>query len=377
VGILVVAAVIAAQALWILRLYRHSSEREELFRIIAENAADMIALVNVKGRRLYNSPAYQKVLGYSAAELGATSVFEQIHPDDRERVLAASRQAKETGIGKSLEYRLRHKDGHWLTLESSASTIRNSRGEVEKLVIVNRDITQRKQAEETLAHHALHDALTGLANRRLFLDRLERCFLQAQRDPKFQYALLFVDLDAFKVLNDTRGTSVGDQMLAETGRRLENCLREADTVSRPLDEFPGSDVVLSRMGGDEFTVLLEGISDSSDAMRVAQRIEAALTLPLTLPGGPVSSSVSIGIAVHTQTQERPEDILRDAETALRRAKALGGARSELFDPMLHTRAVNRLKLEEDLREAIRLNQFRVFYQPVVEITNPTMSGSRL
>src|SRR6476646_5794676 len=164
--------VIIAQQLWIVIAYRRSAQREELFRIITENAADMIALVDTKGRRLYNSPSSERVLGYSARELAQTSGFEQIHPDDRFKVLEASREARATGVGKSLQYRLRHKDGTWRILESTASTIKNDRGEVEKLVIVNRDVTQRVDAEQKLAHNALHDALTDLPNRRLFLDRL-------------------------------------------------------------------------------------------------------------------------------------------------------------------------------------------------------------
>src|SRR5437660_4261092 len=196
--LLLAVIVIAAQYLWIYLAHRRSKKREELFRIITENAADMIALVDTKSHRLYNSPSYQRILGYSPAELAATPIFEQIHPDDRFKVLEAAREARATGIGKSLQYRLRHKNGEWRILESTASAIRNARGEVEKLVIVNRDVTQRVAAEEQLAHHALHDALTGLANRRLFVDRLQRCFAQTQREPAFGYAVLLSDVDALK-----------------------------------------------------------------------------------------------------------------------------------------------------------------------------------
>src|SRR5579862_8726753 len=167
------------QQLRIYQIHRESKKKEELLQIVTENAADMIALVDVNGRRLYNSPAYERILGYTPSELGETSAFEQIHPDDRLRVLEAARAARESGVGQRLEYRIKHKDGSWRVLESVANTIRNARGEVEKLVIVNRDITERKRAEQQLEHNLFHDPLTGLPNRRLFLDRLESAFVAA------------------------------------------------------------------------------------------------------------------------------------------------------------------------------------------------------
>ncbi len=172
------AILVLYQQLRIYQIHRESRKKEELFQIVTENAADMIALVDVKGRRLYNSPAYKRVLGYSASELGETSAFEQIHPDDRFRVLDAAREARETGVGRRLEYRIKHKDGSWRVLESVANTIRDAKGEVAKLVIVNRDITERKRAEQQLEHNLFHDPLTGLPNRRSFLDRLQNAFAQ-------------------------------------------------------------------------------------------------------------------------------------------------------------------------------------------------------
>jgi len=356
------------------RIQREARKREELFQIVTENAADMIALVDVKGHRLYNSPAYKRILGYSAAELGETSAFEQIHPDDRFKVLEAAREARSTGVGRKLDYRIRHKDGTWRVLESIASAIRDEKGEVMKLVIVNRDVTERKRAQEQLEHNSFHDALTGLPNRRLFLERLQHLFLRAQRNPERRYAVLFVDLDSFKVFNDSMGAALGDQVIVEIGRRLSICLRNDDTVSRPLHEFPMTDAVLSRMGGDEFTILLEEVSEPSNAMRVAKRILSVIAEPLPVDGHEIHTSASVGIALSASTHERAEDLLQEADVAMRRAKAMGGSRCEVFDEAMHTRAVNRLKLEAELRQAVEQGQFRLYYQPIVHLETRQIMG---
>ena len=364
-GVLVVLLIY--QQIRINRMLREAAKREELFRIVAQNAADMIALVDVKGHRLYNSPAYEKVLGYSPGELGETSAFEQIHVDDRYKVLEAAREARSTGVGKNLQYRIRHKDGTWRILESTASTIKNEQGDVEKLVIVNRDITERRQAEQQAEHNSLHDGLTGLPNRRLFLDRLQRAFVRAQRNPGYQYAVLFVDVDGFKQINDTMGPAAGDQLITEMGNRLAACLRLDDTVARPAGKLPSDDSLLSRSGGDEFTILLESIKHPGDAMRVAKRIQAAIGAPFQVQERQLITPVSVGIALSAPTQQQPEELLQDAETAMRRAKALGGSRCEVFDEGMHTRAVNRLKLETELRTAFERSEFRLHYQPIFQL----------
>ncbi len=239
----------------------------------------MIALVDVKGRRLYNSPAYKRILGYSAAELGETSAFEQIHPDDRLRVLEAAREARESGVGKQLEYRIKHKDGSWRVLESLASTIRNAKGEVAKLVIVNRDVTERKRAEQQLEHNLFHDPLTGLPNRRLVLDRLQHAFVRARRDPERQYALLLANVDHFKVFNESMGAAAGDQVLQEIGRRLGGCCGRTTRLRGARGQAARAGPVSA--GGDEFAVLLDSVSDPSDAMRVARRIQQAVAEPFS------------------------------------------------------------------------------------------------
>ena len=351
-----------------------AGKREELFRLVAENAADMIALVDTKGRRLYNNPAYKKILGYSPTELEATSAFEQVHPEDRFNVMEAARLARDGATERRLEYRIRHKSGTWRVLESTANAVKNNKGEVEEIVIVTRDITDRKRAEEQLEYNAFHDPLTGFPRRNLFVDRLQHCWLRARRNPDYKYAVLFLDVDGFKVFNDSMGHEGGDQLIIEIGRRLSACLRYDDTVTLPKDQQKVGDPVLSRLGGDEFTILLDGLRDPSDAMRVAKRIQSAMGKPFHIAGRGIFTSASIGIALNTTPHERPEDLLRDADIAMRRAKALGKSRCQLFDTDMHTRVVGRLKLESELRIALEEQQLRLHYQPIVQVETGLIVG---
>ena len=366
------------QHLQLHRIRRQLAEHDQLFRLISDNAADMIALVDSQGRRLYNSPAYQKVLGYSAEELQRTSALEQIHPDDRPRVLEAADKARLTGYGQTLEYRIRHKDGSWRILESTASAIRNARGETEKLVIVNRDITERKRAEQMLVHSAFHDGLTDLPNRALFLDRLQHVVNLAKRHPNYKFAVLFIDVDEFKLYNDSLGHSTGDRLLIQIGQRLTASLRRDDTVGRPsasaTEEGSADDDTLARLGGDEFTVLLYEIRDASDAIRVAERISTKLAVPFTINGQEIVISASVGIALSTTPHGNAEELLRDADIAMYRAKRAGKARCEVFDSAMHSSAVKRLRLETDLRKALDRGEFLNHYQPIISLRDGRIIG---
>ena len=282
------------------RIRRQLAEREHLFQLITENAADMIAVIDRNGQRVYNSPAYQKILGYRPEELAATPAMDQIHPDDYARVLEAAEKARNTGRGERLEYRIRHKDGSWRFIESTASTIRNKEGETDGLVIVNRDITQRKRAEEKLDHLSFHDGLTNLPNRTLFLDRLQCAITHSRRHSNFRFAVLFIDIDEFKVFNDSLGHAAGDALLIQIAQRLAASLRGADTISRPrlsnTAEPIAGESTLARPGGDEFAVLLEELHDPSDTIRVAERIHQRLAIPFDLNGQEIVLTVSIGVA---------------------------------------------------------------------------------
>ena len=360
------------------RIRRQLAEREQLFQLISENAADMIALVDCDGRRLYNSPAYQKVLGYSPEELKATSSTEQIHPDDRARVLKAAERASLSGRGERMEYRVRHKDGTWRTLESTASPIRNAKGQTEKLVIVNRDITERKRAEEMLVHNAFHDGLTNLPNRALFLDRLQHALTLSKKRSNYKFAVLLIDVDDFRIINDSLGHTAGDELLIQIGQRLKDSVRQVDTVSRPRASEvlgrPTNDDTLARLGGDEFTILLDDIRDPIEAVRVAERVQAELATPFVVNHQEIVISASIGIASSTSPHTQAEDLLRDADIAMYRAKRAGKARCEVSDTAMHANAVKRLRLETDLRKALDQGEFRVYYQPIVSLQTGKITG---
>src|SRR5258708_1551441 len=316
----------------------------------------MIALVDNDGRRLYNSPAYFKVLGYSPDDLNATSSIEQISREVRGRVLQAAEKARLSGQGERMEYRVRHKDGSWRTLESTASPIRNAKGQTDKLVIVNRDITERKRAEEMLAHNAFHDGLTNLPNRALFLDRLQQALTLSKRHPNYKFAVLLIDVDEFKVINDSLGHAAGDDLLIQIGQRLKESVRRADTVSRPrmsdVPERPANDDTLARLGGGEVTLPFGWHPGPSVGGPGAVRMETGLADPLFVDLQQIVISASIGIAASTSPHTHAEDLLRDADIAMYRAKRAGKARCEVSDTAMHENAVKRLQLETDLRKAL-------------------------
>jgi diguanylate cyclase (GGDEF)-like protein/PAS domain S-box-containing protein len=360
------------------RIRRELNQRNQLFEVITQNAADMIAVVDNTGNRLYNSPAYEKVLGYSSEELRLTSSVEQIHPEDQQRVLEAANKARVTGRGERLEYRMRHKDGTWRNLESVATAIPKEQGQTERLVIVNRDITDRKRAEETLAHNALHDALTNLPNRALFLDRVRHVLALSHRHISYKFAVLFIDLDEFRVVNDSLGHAAGDALLIKIARRLSASIRGVDTISRSVLMQTTNQVAdegsLARVGGDEFTILLEDIRDCGDAIRVAERLQERLVIPFVVERQEVVITASIGIAFFATSYTNSEDLIRDAEIAMYRAKREGKARSQVFDSEMHTVAVKRLQLETDLRRALELGEFRVHYQPILSLQSGRIVG---
>lgn len=363
------------QHLQLQRMRRLLIEREELFHLMTESVADMIAVVDRHGRRLYSSPSYERILGYTVKELAESPSMGQVHPDDWERVGAAAESAYKDGEGKCLEYRFRHKDGSWRVLESRSSIMRSAQNG-ECLVIVSRDITERKRAEILLEHRALHDDLTNLPNRALFLDRLQRAIDVTRRHPDFKFAIFLIDIDDFKVFNDSLGYTAGDELLIQISRRLTSSLRCTDTVSHHQYSALGNNPndTLARPGGDEFAVLAAELHYPSDAVRMAARLQERLANPFAVNGQEITVSASLGIVFTGNTLTNAEDVLRDAEIAMYRAKRSGKACCELFDPAMKIDAVNRLQVETDLRRGLELGEFRVHYQPLVSLVDLHVIG---
>ena len=233
-------------------------------------------------------------------------------------------------------------------------------GKVVGVVGIIHDITERKRTEQQLVHNAFHDGLTGLPNRALFSDRLGRLIAAARRNQNHRFGVLFLDLDRFKIINDSLGHLRGDQLLVAIARRLEACVRQGDTVAR--------------LGGDEFAILLGEMTDLAEATRIAERVQLELALPFQLDVHEVFTSCSIGIAVSTSGYEKPEEILRDADTAMYRAKTTGRARYEVFDREMHSEALAQLELETDLRRAIERNELRLHYQPIIDLEDGSLTG---
>jgi diguanylate cyclase (GGDEF)-like protein/PAS domain S-box-containing protein len=333
---------------------------EERFRSLVQNASDLVSILDADGVVRYESPSHQRVLGLFPEEHAGRNMLDLVHLEDRQAVDEALRRLVENPEEiVTFEYRLCHRDGSWRTLESAASNLLGQAA-VAGIVLNSHDITDRKRAEEKLLHDALHDELTGLPNRALFMDRLRQSIERSRREPERLTAVLFLDLDRFKIVNDSLGHLVGDELLIQIAAALSSALRPSDTIAR--------------VGGDEFAVLLEGGRDVSDAVRVADRIHDRLAAPINLGGHEVFATASIGIAVHTPEYERPEDLLRDADTAMYRAKSQGRACHVVFNRIMHRFVMARLQLETDLRRAVDRGQLRVHYQPFVDLARDEVVG---
>jgi diguanylate cyclase (GGDEF)-like protein len=251
------------------------------------------------------------------------------------------------------EYRLLHQDGSYRWMLTHGLAVRDEAGAAVRLAGSQADMTARKEAEEHLVHDALHDSLTGLPNRALFMDRLASTLTRAKRRADYPFAVLFLDLDRFKLVNDSLGHQAGDQLLVEIGRRLQRGLRDGDTVAR--------------LGGDEFAILLDDVGGAADAEAIVGRLMREVARPFEVSGEEVFTTASVGVALGSSDWEHADELLRDADTAMYRAKALGKARHVIFDATMRDRAVAQLSLETDLRRALERRELRLHFQPILSL----------
>jgi len=388
VGLIIISTDITDQK----RTEEELRQSEQRFRSLIENATDIILIVDEKGICRYVSPSQERILGYSTEEVLGQSIFNWVHTDEIHlvrRVLEGSIQHPCVGLGLA-EYRVRHKNGHECLLEAVATNLLDEPA-VQGIVVNCHDVTERKAAEDQLLHDALHDSLTELPNRALLMDRLGQALARVKRNHHYRFAVIFLDLDRFKIINDSQGHQAGDKLLYTIARRLASSVRSGDTVAR--------------LGGDEFIVLLEEIEDVNDAIAIANNIEQSLEQPLNLEGHKVTVTASMGIALSNPEYQWPGDILRDADIAMYRAKALGKARYQVFATAMHTCAVALMQLESDLRRSVELtykiteerkrhskthkfegespiitaqtaiqSPFIVYYQPIVSLSLGTVIG---
>ncbi|MDP8969355.1 MAG: EAL domain-containing protein [Actinomycetota bacterium] len=332
--------------------------REARFRSVVQNSSDVITVLDADGVITYQSPSVQRVLGYAPDELVGTALIDLVHPDDA----ACARPFFEETVQlpelpTSIEWRLRHRDGSWRHTETAAANMLSD-PEVAGLVLNIRDVSERKGLERQLAHRAFHDALTNLANRTLFRDRVDHALVRARR-ARASLGVVVLDLDHFKNINDRLGHAAGDELLVVMARRLQTSLREGDTVAR--------------LGGDEFAILLEPPVDAVAASQIVARILKALRAPVRVQGSDVLVECSAGIAI-SGAHDDVGQLMRNADIAMYRAKDAGKGGSAVFEPTMRAALLERLELEAELRAALAGGELRLHYQPTVQLHTGRVVG---
>jgi diguanylate cyclase (GGDEF)-like protein/PAS domain S-box-containing protein len=335
-------------------------ESEARFASLVQNSSDIVAVLDLDTIVRYVSPSVFRVLGFEPARLEGTRFSELIHADDTTRLLAVLTSASGGDAHPgTIEFRLWRADGGHLTVEALRTNLLHDPN-VRGIVLNMRDISERKAFEEQLSHQAFHDPVTNLANRALFRDRVSHAIERQGRDLR-PVAVLFMDLDDFKTINDSLGHAAGDVLLREVGDRLKVCLRTADTAAR--------------LGGDEYAILLEDGGDGIQAVDVAERLLESLVAPFTLEDKEVFVRASVGIAVaEGDAAVDAEELLRDADVAMYMAKEKGKGRYQVFEPAMHHTALKRLELKADLQRALEHEEFELQYQPVIELETGRISG---
>ncbi len=341
-------------------LAKQAKRRNELrFSSLVQNSSDVIIITDIDMTMTFISSAVERVLGYRAAALVGTNLRDLLHEDDLQEATTFFAEALACpGITMPGEWRVKHHDGYWVYVESIGNNL-ISDANVQGIVINTRNVTERKILEEQLIHQAFHDPLTGLANRALFRDRVEHALMRVQRDRQ-PITVMFLDLDNFKTINDSMGHTEGDYLLTTIANRLRNCLRAGDTSAR--------------LGGDEFAILLEDCADPGEAIAIAEKIIGVVESPVPLQGKEVFVGISIGISVSSTHESDVDVLLRNADTAMYRAKSRGKGRYELFEPSMHEAVLNRLEIEAALRQALERQEFTLHYQPIVEFKTGHIIG---
>ncbi|MBI3179391.1 MAG: diguanylate cyclase, partial [Deltaproteobacteria bacterium] len=344
-------------------LLHELKESEERYALAVRGANDGLWDWNLVTGDVYFSPRWKSMLGFGESEIGSACEewLGRIHEEERERVRALLKAHIEGEVPYfEDEHRVQHHDGTYRWMLNRGLAIRDQGGKAVRMAGSQTDMSARRMAEQKMRHDALHDRVTGLANRSLFLDRVGQSLTRSRRRGSHHFAVILLDLDRFKIVNESLGHPVGDELLVATARRLEGCLRAQDSAAR--------------LGGDEFAVLLEDIKSSEDAIRVAERIQSRLGEPLRLFGRDVFTTSSIGIAVGRSTYQRAEDLVRDADIAMYRAKSLGRARHVVFDPSMQVQATALLELDSALRRAIERDEFCLHFQPIVSLESGHIIG---
>ncbi|NER03166.1 MAG: EAL domain-containing protein [Okeania sp. SIO3C4] len=345
-------------------------ENEQRFRALIENSTDIIQILDKNSIYQYLSPSQERILGYTPQELIGKSAFELIHPNDRwwmKQVIEGVKQNPKTRRGLD-EYRVRHKNGSWCVFDAVVMNLLDDQS-VRGIVINCHDVTERKSAEEKLLHQSLYDSLTDLPNRALLMDRLQQALARTHRNPNYLFAVLTINLDRFKIINESHGHSMGDQILVEIAKRIQTCLRLIDTVAR--------------IGSDEFVILLETVHDRGDAVGLATLIQTAIAQPIELDAQRLFITASIGIVISSDDYQWAGDLLRDANIAMARAKAQNQGGYLLFTSSMHNNVTEKMQLEHDLHHAVEMledldspvaNSFLLKYQPIISLCTGKLLG---
>ena len=334
-------------------------QSEKRFASLVQNSSDIVTVLDADTSVRYASPSTQRVLGYDPDSLEGSRFIDLVHPDDKTKALSFFTAGADEGQTGLMELQLRCHDDTYVTAETLCTNLIHD-DNVLGIVLNIRDITERKRLEAELRHQAFHDTVTNLANRGLFNDRVQHAIERQERDHK-PIAVLVMDLDDFKTINDSLGHAAGDRILYEVGERLGVCLRTADTAAR--------------LGGDEFAILLEEAGDGIQAVEVAERIMQVLEAPFNLEDKEVFVRASVGIAVaEGVVTGNAEELLRNADVAMYMAKERGKGRYQAFEPAMHDTALKRLEMKADLQRALEHGEFQLYYQPVIELGSGRISG---